>query len=72
MTGWQALANAIVEQAAKDYRADIRLVKKNPDAKAALKDALEIEKFFHSGWYSMLTDVDGDYLIKRLRREAMK
>ena len=72
MDGWQALANAVVQQAAKDYRADIRKVKRNPDAKAALKEALEIEKFFRSDWFSILTDVDGDYLIKRLRREALK
>ena len=72
MDGWQALANAIIEQAAKDYTADIRLVKKDPYARDVLKDALSIERFFHSRWYSVLTEVDPDYLIERLRKEALK
>lgn len=72
MDGWQALANAIIEQAAKDYAAGIRLVKRDPYARAALQDALAIERFFHSRWYSVLTEVDPDYLIERLRKEAAK
>ena len=32
-------------------------------------EALEIERFFRSGWYSQLTSVDGEYLIKRLQEE---
>ena len=28
-----------------------------------------IEKFFHSAWFKMLTDVDGDYLLNRLKGE---
>ena len=56
MTGYQALANGIIEQAAKDYRAT----------------AMEVERFFHSQWYSQLTQIDPDYLIEKLRKEAVK
>ncbi|MBR6029416.1 MAG: hypothetical protein IKP40_10025 [Clostridia bacterium] len=72
MEGYQGLANAIVEQAAKDYVSALRFLKKHPGAKGALKEALEIEDFFHSEWYALLTDVDPDYLIKRLREGIVK
>ena len=31
---------------------------------------MEVERFFHSDWYSALTVIDPDYLIDRLRKEA--
>ena len=70
MTGYQALANAIIEQAVKDYRAALKVLRRHPDSKAAMAEAMEIERFFHSGWYGVLTEIDPDYLIKRLRKEA--
>lgn len=70
MTGYQALANAIIEQAVKDYRAALKVLWRHPDSKAAMAEAMEIERFFHSGWYGVLTEIDPDYLIKRLRKEA--
>ena len=70
MTGYQALANAIIEQAVKDYRAALKILRRHPDSKAAMAEAMEIERFFHSGWYGVLTEIDPDYLIKRLRKEA--
>ena len=42
---------------------------KNLKNREAISEALEIEKFFRSGWYSILTDVDGEYLIRRLQDE---
>ena len=53
-----ALANAIVMQACKDYR--------KTDEKLA-----EFEKFFRSDWYRALTDLDGEYLMKRIREEVL-
>ncbi len=70
MTGYQALANAIIEQAVKDYRAALKVLRRHPNSKAAMAEAMEIERFFHSGWYGVLTEIDPDYLIKRLRKEA--
>ena len=72
MNGYQALANGIIEQAVKDYREALRRQKKHPDDKAAMKEAMELEKFFHSSWYGVLTQVDPDYLIDRLRKETVK
>ena len=42
MNGYQALANGIIEQAVKDYREALRRLKKHPDDKAAMKEAMEL------------------------------
>jgi hypothetical protein len=67
---YQNLANAIVAQAASDYLSALKKMKKNPRNKAAMGDAMQLEKFFHSGWYEVLTDVDPDYLIRKLREKV--
>lgn len=66
----EKLANAIVLQAVLDYRAALKKVKKNPKNRDAMDEALQIEKFFRSEWYQVLTSVDGEYLIDRLRKEV--
>ena len=66
---YERLANAIVLQAVSDYRVALKKIKAHPKNREAISEALEIEKFFRSGWYSQLTDVDGEYLIWRLQDE---
>jgi hypothetical protein len=66
---YQELANAIVIMAAKDYRHALRIQRRNPDSQAARIKIDEIERFFRSDWYRLLTDVDGEILIKKLREE---
>jgi hypothetical protein len=58
MDPYQELANAIVLQAVKDYRMT--------DDEQELK---EIEHFFRSAWFGVLTSVDPDLLISKLRKE---
>ena len=58
---YERLANAIVLQAVSDYRVALKKIKAHPKNREAISEALEIEKFFRSGWYSILTDVDGEY-----------
>ena len=67
---YEKLANAIILQAVSDYRAALNKVKKNPKNRDAIDEALQIEKFFRSEWYQVLTAVDGEYLIDRLRKEV--
>lgn len=67
---YEKLANAIVLQAVSDYRAELKKVKKNPKNRDAIDGALQIEKFFRSEWYQVLTSVDGEYLIDRLQKEV--
>ena len=71
MTCWQALANAIVVQAAKDYLRELRTLKRHPNCIASKQQALALEEFFHSDWYELLTDVNPDYLIQRLRKKVV-
>ena len=67
---YENLANAIILQAVKDYRAALKNHLKRPTSEHGRQDVEELEMFFRSGWYQMLTDVDGEYLIERLREEA--
>ena len=70
MDGYQSLANAIVELAAKDYRKSLKALKKNPRNREAMSMAMECERFFKSEWIKALTSVDGEYIMNRLREEA--
>lgn len=61
MDPYENLAQAIILQAVKDYRLT--------DDKSELQ---EIERFFRSGWFGVLSKVDPEYLIKKLRKEKQK
>lgn len=63
---WEGLANAIILQAVKDYRAAL----KAPDKPGNVKTIKECERFFRSAWYRKLTAVDGEMIIEKLRKEA--
>ena len=65
-----ALANAIIVQAAKDYRRALRKQKKDPGNVSAKIPIEEAEQFFRSDWYRILTTVDGETLIKQLKEEV--
>ncbi|MCH4113966.1 MAG: hypothetical protein LKF15_14315 [Lachnospiraceae bacterium] len=67
---YENLANAIVAQAARDYLTALRRLKKNPGNRTAMDEAMRLENFFHSGWYGVLTSVDPDYLIRKLREKV--
>ena len=62
--GVDLLRNAIVIQAAKDY-------KRSFDYRSGACDEFdreEIEKFFRSEWYEQLTDVDSEYIMNEIKR----
>lgn len=63
---WEELANAIILQAVKDYRLALRAPEWSVKAQTTVK---ECESFFRSDWFKILTTVDGEYLIRRLREE---
>lgn len=70
MNPYEKLANAIIIQAAKDYRAASRKLKRNPRNHLAQAETDSIERFFRSGWYKCLTKVDGEMLIRKLKEEV--
>ncbi len=69
MDPWHSLANAIVIQAAKDYRVALRRLRRNPNNKSALSEIVDLERFFRSEWYAALTNVPGELLIQKLKEE---
>lgn len=80
---YENLANAIIETAVDDYRKALLKIKMryaaawnlvSPYRLSRLNEViicLDIEDFFRSEWYYTLTDIDGDYLIEKLRDEIM-
>ena len=64
---YENLANDIVKQAVVDYKEPLRKLMKNPNDKEAKHEAERIERFFHSGWYTQLTGIDGDWLIRKTK-----
>lgn len=70
MDGMQNLCNAIVMQAAKDYRANVGRLRKRPEDSMARADIRELKQFFCSSWFTVLSDADGNYILQRLRKEA--
>ncbi len=70
MTAYEELANAIILQAVKDYRADLRILKRFPHNERALKDKEEIDDFFYSSYFAKLTRVEPEVIIHRLEAEV--
>lgn len=80
MDPWRRLANAIVEQAAEDYR-DARATIRELDDKERLTQRDEAdyylaermekdcEDFFLGDWIKALTSVDGKFILRKLREE---
>ncbi len=68
---YENLANAIIVQAAEDYRKALRSLSCNPDNRSAQYERCSIERFFRSGWFSVLTSMDPELLIRRLHEEAV-
>ena len=66
---WEDLANAIILQAAEDYRICRRRIRRWPDQKESQAIIREVEHFFRSRWFNQLTDIDGKALIRNLREE---
>jgi hypothetical protein len=70
MNPYEELANAIVLKAVKDYREALGILRYNPNDKDASISKEEIERFFRSGWFGLLTKLDPEMLISRLRKEV--
>ena len=68
--GWEGLAGAIILKAVEDYRhINSRLVNKPADARLQEQKA-EIEEFFLSAWFKVLTNLNGARLLHTLQAET--
>ena len=63
---YEALANAIIIQAVKDFRAAYKRHLIKPDDAKANKDIREITSFLCSQYFQILTDLDGPMLLKKI------
>ena len=68
---WKDLAIAVILQAVEDYRKARKRVRARPDQKIAQATIREVERFFKSWWFAQLTDVDGEMLLEKLRKEVV-
>ena len=62
MDGYKELANAIILQAVKDYRKALK-----HDERGRKR---EIERFFRSEYFTVLTNISGEMLIRKLISEV--
>ena len=67
---YENLANAIIISAVRDYNAALIHLKRNPDIESARKNVKRQDKFFYSEWYETLTNLDGSYLIRKLKEKV--
>ena len=63
---YQNLANAIILQAVKDFRAAYRRLKRFPNDKAAQSEVRIITKFFCSQYFNAMTTLDGPALLQKI------
>lgn len=80
MNPYEELANAIIIQAVKDYRDEVLWLnnhkpiipedEENDDYREHLAEKKGIEKFFLSGWFSTLSNLDGKVLLQKLKKEC--
>ena len=62
MNGYEKLAEAIILQAVKDYRKALK-----HDERGRKR---EIERFFRSEYFTVLTNISGEMMIQKLRAEV--
>lgn len=68
---YENLANGIVVQAVKDYRSALRKLKRDPQNSTALYTKNEVEGFFNSEWFKLLTKIDPVKLMEKLNEEVL-
>lgn len=64
---YEDLANAIIKLAVEDYKAALLHLKRNPESENAKRAVQREERFFHSDWYEVLTNLDASYLLRKVR-----
>ena len=67
---YEALGNAVVLQAEKDYREAVHKLsrgKKNTNAESTKQ---ECERFFKSPYFNIFTELDGKALLSQLEKEV--
>ena len=71
-SGWRKLADAIIMQMANDYCRLQRRLARRPNDHGLKHDQTNIERFFRSDRFSVLCDLDGRELMRRLQNPTRR
>ena len=66
------LANGIILKAVDDYRSARKTLARDPENALAQRQVSQCEKFFLSDWFTVLSSVDGSFVLKKLKAEEVK
>lgn len=69
LSPYERLANAIILQAVTDYRNARKTLKICPKDRDAMYTTKEVITFFRSDYFKVLTSIDPELLISKLRKE---
>ena len=69
---YEALAKAIVTQAATDYYNALYTLKRDNKDMQSIKMKIDCELFFRGKWCKQLCDIDGNRIIQTIRDRARK
>lgn len=67
---WENLANAIVVFAAQDFKKAYKRYLRNSRSREAAGEVEALIRFFMGDYYKALTSVDGEVLVRELKRQV--
>ena len=67
---YERLGHAIIVQAVKDYRVALKRLKNTPSNTASTYTKDEVERFFLSDFYRMITNVDPQFIMSKIKEEV--
>ena len=67
LDGYIQLAHAIVAVAAESYKYTLLAVRSHTRSDYVYRRKAELESFFLSEWFGLLSGLDGRYFIKRMQ-----
>jgi hypothetical protein len=70
MSPYEALANAIIIQAVNDYRSAGKNIDKGREIEASVTERKLVVEFINSKWFTVLTEVRPEILLKKLKQEG--
>ena len=69
LSPYEALGNAVVLQAVKDYREAVHKLSRGKKNTIAESTKQECERFFQSPYFNVFTQLDGKALLSQLEKE---
>ncbi|SDB62257.1 hypothetical protein [Butyrivibrio sp. INlla16] len=69
---YEELRFELIDQAKKDYIKALKRFNKNVEDGYALLDIMALERFFHSRWFSELTEIEPDIIIDFNRKKYLR